>query len=869
MDEIAELQMQLMAAQMQDVSHKLSHRNVVQLILNLIKNNKLEVIHSSNGREYVSNEQLLKEIKEIILQHDGRVSMLEVQAACDVSMRHIEEKVQLIIAEDPTTILLQGEIMSRSYLDGVAEEVNERVQTEGRVNIASLSSQLDLPPAFLKDHINHHIGTTIHATLSGTQLYTHAFVSRVRAQIRGGLRGLSMPTALKDIAQDLSLDLKMAIAEARTMVNSGEIPGVLSGGQHPIYTPTIFKRHQQNQLQQMWETTGYVPFEFLKRLQINHPTKFLKSKFPSGIVLSSCCVAQRFVDQINEAIQQVLQSNSYANLEDQLDPPLSSDEASSLISRCVDNYNSKERNSSSGPSSGTGRECVYVLHSTILVSQGFLDSQLGKLEDLISAKAVEHVERESSAFQAASSGGAAQFRDEERAKSGSSSGGKRGKKGSGGGGGGRSGHGERGQMRKEKKSRSKKSKGKGRIQEALVQADRDDWGETHDSRRSAKGKKKAKARRHDSDSKRLRQGRGGSGSASNASRRRGASAVLKTHDIIETLRSSWSGPLEDDFIVDLASHLRARANRKLGEKVDLLQKHSSQRGLHPKLSELMEQLSDHFSVYAHSINILRGKATENLEEDSELVALLNAYLIRTLGKQGLNLLLNNQVYAANLSLPGGDSKASVKTLDPDDVDLLTPRTSQQQHWIIDNIGDHQRSMKSALKALQTAIKTRDPPMYMKALVEACEVFQLRIRKLDGKKLRNLIFTIRRGLMGKVKVEVAADARMLFQCTLLILHSQITTGMVHLPGKLVGRLLPLVRAKLDPGTFEALKRTDEILQQMDQQQHTPEQSPNQVESNRQSVELLSSAEEEEPLLKELQSLLSLLRAAAADPKKYIV
>jgi hypothetical protein len=72
----------------------------------------------------------------------GRVSLIDIADSTGVDLYHIEKQAQHVLANDPGLMLVQGEIISESYWDSVAEEINERLQECSQIALAELAAQL-------------------------------------------------------------------------------------------------------------------------------------------------------------------------------------------------------------------------------------------------------------------------------------------------------------------------------------------------------------------------------------------------------------------------------------------------------------------------------------------------------------------------------------------------------------------------------------------------------------------------------------------------------------------------------------------------------------------------------------------------------
>ena len=75
-EEIRRLAADLQRAQLTSTVNKLSERNCVEIIQKLIANGQLEVIYSTDGREYLTPQQLEREIRDELFVHGGKKSGL-------------------------------------------------------------------------------------------------------------------------------------------------------------------------------------------------------------------------------------------------------------------------------------------------------------------------------------------------------------------------------------------------------------------------------------------------------------------------------------------------------------------------------------------------------------------------------------------------------------------------------------------------------------------------------------------------------------------------------------------------------------------------------------------------------------------------
>ena len=70
-EEIRQLAADLRRVQDSTSAHKLSDRNCIELVSRLIDTGHLQVLYTLDGKEYVTPQQLEREIKEELVAHRG------------------------------------------------------------------------------------------------------------------------------------------------------------------------------------------------------------------------------------------------------------------------------------------------------------------------------------------------------------------------------------------------------------------------------------------------------------------------------------------------------------------------------------------------------------------------------------------------------------------------------------------------------------------------------------------------------------------------------------------------------------------------------------------------------------------------------
>lgn len=98
----------------------------------------------------------MTEIKKV-----GRVSLIDLADISGVDLYHVEKQAEQVVSGDPGLMLIQGEIISQSYWDSVAEEINERLQECSQLALAELAAQLQISSELVTSVLEPRLGTMV------------------------------------------------------------------------------------------------------------------------------------------------------------------------------------------------------------------------------------------------------------------------------------------------------------------------------------------------------------------------------------------------------------------------------------------------------------------------------------------------------------------------------------------------------------------------------------------------------------------------------------------------------------------------------------------------------------------------------------
>eukprot|EP00889_Picochlorum_renovo_P000652 jgi/Picre1/27682/NNA_000646.t1 len=198
----------LEAVQQKKVSISLSERNTVELIIKLKELGFIgnELLYTANGREYVTKDKLVTELRDIVEEHGGRLALVDVPSLLGMDLGHCQAAAELAKEYSSRITLAQGEIFSLSYFKDLANEIEEKLQSAGVLPLSDVARSHGLSMDMLSSEVTKALGTIIHGKMDGIVLYTDAYITRVRCQIRGALRGALQPVQMSVLKQDFGVE---------------------------------------------------------------------------------------------------------------------------------------------------------------------------------------------------------------------------------------------------------------------------------------------------------------------------------------------------------------------------------------------------------------------------------------------------------------------------------------------------------------------------------------------------------------------------------------------------------------------------------------------------------------------------------------
>ncbi|GFZ20568.1 hypothetical protein Acr_28g0012730 [Actinidia rufa] len=224
-----------------------------------------------------------------------------------VDLYRVEKQTQHIVANDASLMLINGEVISNSYWDTVAEEIHERLQECSQIALAELAAQLQVGSQLIATVLEPRLGTLFGARCS---CYCKKWMELVVWLLK----------------------IRFFQTLFNGLVKDGKILGSLRAGVH--WTPTVFAIAQKETVDSFFSQNSFISYELLHKLGISQPIQYLQSRHPEGIPLDTIFVHPSMVEMLNAAAEDAMERSSWIDSLLLLPASFGSQDASRILSNC-------------------------------------------------------------------------------------------------------------------------------------------------------------------------------------------------------------------------------------------------------------------------------------------------------------------------------------------------------------------------------------------------------------------------------------------------------------------------------------------------------------------------------------------------------
>lgn len=205
----------------------------------------IELIFTSDGKEYITPSQLIQDIKGELYDCGGRVNLVDLSKSLNVDLAHITTHLNEVLRGQKDIQLVLGQLVDSSYITKIAGEINEKLSQQGQINVSDLTIHYDLPAEFLQQQVlEKHLGKLIQGKQDKSDprvFFTESFIARTKAKVKGALAGLTRPTPISVILNQIRVSEKLFFSLFDQVGAYGSITNRMAGGQ---YIPHVYSRSQ-------------------------------------------------------------------------------------------------------------------------------------------------------------------------------------------------------------------------------------------------------------------------------------------------------------------------------------------------------------------------------------------------------------------------------------------------------------------------------------------------------------------------------------------------------------------------------------------------------------------------------------------------
>ncbi|KAG8346764.1 hypothetical protein TRVL_02413 [Trypanosoma vivax] len=273
--ELSELIRKFQAIQQQDVSNQISERNVVEIINVLRTKGLVELIYTVDGKEYLTWDQLRREVIDEVYVNGGRINVVDIHGLLNVHAVHVERILPEVL-EDRSLRIENGEVISDTFLNSAVQGAADLLNEQGFISITDFAKTHRFTSLFAEGILTDAVASgRLVAVIEGNMLYTKQFVWSQKVILRAGLLAATQPVNLESFFERHKLfsPLMASIIEAV----SHELPGKVEGGR--TYVPSCFELARTEQVENVYLSNGFIDYAVLHRQGITHAREFLVARY--------------------------------------------------------------------------------------------------------------------------------------------------------------------------------------------------------------------------------------------------------------------------------------------------------------------------------------------------------------------------------------------------------------------------------------------------------------------------------------------------------------------------------------------------------------------------------------------------------------
>ncbi|XP_050535662.1 E3 UFM1-protein ligase 1 homolog [Daktulosphaira vitifoliae] len=385
-------EVKLLAADFQRIqltssSQRLGERNCIEIVSKLISSKQLDVVFTTDGKEYITPIHLTKELQDETYVQGGRINILDAARSLKVdSVIAIKLCEKLAQKEPDDFFVIHGQLIGSNYLNEIAEDIIDKLEQYGHINSIKISQQYDLPVDLIDMILHKHtkkLSFNIHRNKNNPYLYyTDLYFNSIKRIVKGAVLAVTRPILCTAIINQCSIDEKEFFSVLESLLASKQVPGILTDriGNACTYIPNIHVKTLNDWVLNFYSNNNYLDYAAMNSVGITDPSSFI-SRMSIGkemITLTSCSVGPKIIDDVSSAIEDSIVNSSWIDIMDVVPMVFDTKDGVTILE-----YLLKKKKLSNG---------YQIFDKTVLVTDKFIEKQINSILNTLEGKIKQKVE---------------------------------------------------------------------------------------------------------------------------------------------------------------------------------------------------------------------------------------------------------------------------------------------------------------------------------------------------------------------------------------------------------------------------------------------------------------------------------------------
>uniref|UniRef100_A0A914GWZ0 E3 UFM1-protein ligase 1 homolog n=1 Tax=Globodera rostochiensis TaxID=31243 RepID=A0A914GWZ0_GLORO len=191
--DIQRLAADLQRVQLAEGSKRLSEANCVEVVTMLMSMGLVQLVITTDGKEYVTRKHLVTECANECLAAGGRISLTELASQLNVDLDHVQTAINQLLNQHRTDdgisaaaefVVCAGELVHREFINDLCVRINSRLEEHGQMSLLQLTKQWELSTEMLNFHILPEIGDRPPARICAVRFEENLCTPRYIAALR-------------------------------------------------------------------------------------------------------------------------------------------------------------------------------------------------------------------------------------------------------------------------------------------------------------------------------------------------------------------------------------------------------------------------------------------------------------------------------------------------------------------------------------------------------------------------------------------------------------------------------------------------------------------------------------------------------------